>query len=222
MFKQTMFQWLASLLLIGGLIGVPMMAQAGPDEAKVEGAAEGATFVDRDAEAASDKPECVVLLDAAQEGEEFSKMTELGCYANFAEAVAAATGGAVELSQEATPETIEALDVELEQTVFLGTQYDCSNCRFSFPFCLRRINFFGLSGACRFRPFPVYRFNEPASFNNRASSVRIGTACPRVRSCTGFFGSGSCITHFNPFRVNACGNYPGIFNNTISSKIWSR
>jgi len=217
MFKRTLFQWVAGVLLIGGLIGWPITAHAVEPEATTLGEGQAEQGDERDAPDAS---QCAVLVDMVENdrGDQVPEETDLGCFATFAEAVAAATAGAVELPADATPEA-EGLEEALApaQTVILSTEYDCRNC-IVLPFFCRAITFFGRDGICRSGRF--YRTNLTGFWNNRASSTRGSTACPRNCGFQGFNQAGFGVCFFHSSR--SCGNYPGIFNNTISSKRWSR
>lgn len=106
---------LASLLVLSGLVGASPSTQAATDavgeKAEVPEVAVG-------------KDHCALQIDPVKEGEKSSAVKEIGCYATFAEAVAAGTDGAVNLPESATPETITEADVAPAARRLIGIDYD--------------------------------------------------------------------------------------------------
>lgn len=198
MSRMTCTMVSACLLLLGGLVGVSPSTQAASDVVMEKAEVPGV---------AVNKDHCVLLIDPVKEGEHSSTVKEIGCYATFAEAIAAGTDGAVILPESATPETITEADVAPAARRLIGIDYDGR----SYTGATR--SWFADDGCSDRRTF---RANMPASFNNRLTSTRAFSGCRRNDSFSGFFQTGFVVRSF-PNRA-----YIGDrLNNQTSSKRWS-
>ncbi len=197
MFRMKGYNVLASLLLLGGLVGASPSAQAATDVAEKAEVPEVAV----------NKGHCAAQIDPVKEGEKSSAVKEIGCYATFAEAIAAGTDGAVNLPESVTPETITEADVGLAARRLIGIDYDQKF------FTGASMSWFANDGCFDRRAF---RANMPAFFNNRLTSTRAFSGCRRNDSFSGLFQTGFFVRSF-PNRA-----YIGDrLNNQTSSKRWS-
>jgi hypothetical protein len=199
MIRLGALRGLASVLLIGGVVGVASAQSAPPGAAEIQGAPEIAV----------DKMHCTARIDPVKKGESFSAVTEIGCYSTFPEAIAAATGGQV-TRPELTPETLTERDVS-EAVAIIGIDYDLRN--------FGGATFTWVTGdltGC-FSPGTLFRANMPASFNNRLTSTRGFSGCRKNDSFPGFNLTGLGVRCFP--NCSFVGNF---WNNTTSSKRWLR
>jgi hypothetical protein len=184
MFRQTAFRWLAIFLMIGGLIGWAMTAQA---------------------DTSDDRKHCAKLLDPVQEGDQESKVTDLGCYKTFAEAIAAGTDGQVQLPADATTVAADVIGPH----GILSIDYE-------FPFFSgRSVSWFG-NGNCSGSRFFVLNFVGNRVNNAISSSDGGGSRCRRNIHFDGRNRTGA-------FRVcrSDCATL-GRLDDRTSSKEWRR
>jgi hypothetical protein len=146
-------------------------------------------------------PNCVVNLDPVLPGEASSHVTVVGCYATFAEAVSAGTGGTVQLPASAAPSTLtpRRLAAKLRHRRGAFSDKDCT------PNCTGTIigidyhdanwlgsilmyttnNSAGCTGGANY-----YWSSLPAGWDNVISSARSYTGCEYFHHWvnTGFSG----------------------------------
>ena len=189
---------LASLLLIGGLASGAMAQSAPPGAAEIQGGPE----------AAVEKMHCAARIDPVKKGEQFSAVTEIGCYDTFPKAIAAATGGRVN-RPELTPETLTESDTEA--VAIIGVDYDGRN------FSGATFTWFTSDLTGCFAPGTTFRANMPGSFNNRLTSTKAFSGCRKNDSFPGYNLTGVGIRCF-PY----CSYVGNFWNNTTSSKRWLR
>lgn len=195
MYRLITFQRVACTLLVSAVIGSAMTAQAAGPEANA---------------APNKNRHCVAQLDPLIPGQKASAVTDMGCFATFAESIAAATGGEVILSPDATPNSITESDVESAVTRIIGIDYDGSF------FTGSSITWFVSNPNGCFFNFS-YVANMPGFFNNRLTSTRAFSGCGRNTSFSGFFQTGFFRTCFP-----SCAFIGSLLNNTTSSKFWRR
>lgn len=151
---------------------------------------------------------CVAQVDPIIPGQKASAVTEMGCFATFAEAIAAATAGTVSLSLDVTPDSITESDIAPAIAAIIGIDYDRRSYRG------RSYTWTGGPNGCY---SSSYIANMPGHFNNRLTSTRGFSGCYRNTSYSGFFQSGYWVRCFPN-----CTYIGGFLNNATSSKHWAR
>jgi hypothetical protein len=195
MYRQFTFRRLAQVLAVSAVIGPAVTAQAAGPETSA---------------AAVKNRHCVAQIEPMADGQKVSASTDRGCFATFAEAISAATSGAVSLSADATPDSIAESDVAPSAITLIGIDYDGRNFRGN-SFVWYANNRFGCFGG------RSYVANMPGSFNNRLSSTRGFSGCGRNTSYDGFFQTGDWVRCFS-----SCSYVGGFMDNRASSKRWAR
>jgi hypothetical protein len=152
---------------------------------------------------------CAAVVEPVRKGQEASKVTEIGCFASFPQAIAAATGGEVQLPGSATPESVDGTNVNTEAVRLIGIDYDSRSYR-GRSFSWFASNAFGCLGGRFYRATYLGK-----SFDNKLTSTRGFGFCSRNDSFTGYFQNGFFGRCFP--NCTYIGNF---LNNTTSSKRW--
>lgn len=154
---------------------------------------------------------CAAVVNAVGAGEEKSKVTEIGCFETFADAVSAATGGEVQLPAAASPESVSEGEASTEAVRLIGIDYDgrfYSGASYSWF----AGNAFGCLGGRSYVATYLGR-----AFDNRLTSTRGFGFCGRNDSFTGYARNGFFVRCFPN-----CTFIGSFLNNTTSSKRWLR
>lgn len=195
MYRQFTFTRLAFSLAVGMASNAAITAQAA--EPETNAAAAGARH-------------CVAQIEPLAARQKVSATTERGCFSTFAEAVSAATSGAVSLAPDASPASISDADIAPSAVTLVGIDYD----RRGFgggSYIWYANNRFGCFGG------RSYVANMPGVFNNRLSSTRGLGGCGRNTSYDGTFQRGDWVRCFS-----SCSYVGGFMDNRASSKRWQR
>jgi hypothetical protein len=195
MYRLFTFQRLAHSLLVSAAMGLTMTAQAASPESSA---------------AAGKNKHCVTQLAPLVEGQKASAAIDMGCFPSFAESMAAATGGAVSLSPDATPESMTESDISPSATRIIGIDYDGRNYGGGTSVWYSNNPYGCLGGRS-------YVNNMPGYFNNRLTSTRGFGGCSRNTSYSGYYQTGFYLT-CRP----SCSFIGSFLNNQTSSKSWSR
>ena len=194
------FQRVATSLAVAALAGSAMTVQAGS-------AAEAESAVETESAQTAYK-HCVTELEPLAAGQQESASKQIGCFPTFAAAISAATGGAVTLSADATPESLKGSDLGAAAARIIGVDYQLRDYR-GLTQTWVVSNSSGCSGGY------LYSANTPSAFNNRLSSTRAFAGCNRNISFQ-LAGLGGLYKICKP----DCSYIGDAMDNRTSSKLW--